>query len=79
MTDRPDVAQLLANAEAIANNADAGVSEIEEVVVEAVSAFEARLQHHFARGPFFVKLRNRLCQKEQRDEELPNDYAEDHR
>ena len=30
------------------------------MVVETVSAFEARLQHHFARGPFFVKLRNRL-------------------
>ncbi len=60
MSDLPDVAQLLANAEAVAKNADADVSEIEEAVVETVSAFEARLQHHFARGPFFVKLRNRL-------------------
>lgn len=60
MTDVPDVPTLLANAEAVAKNADAGVSEIEAMVVETVSAFEARLQHHFARGPFFVKLRNRL-------------------
>jgi hypothetical protein len=60
MTDVTDVSQLLANAEAVANNPDADVSEIEEMVVETVSAFEARSQHHFARGPFFVKLRNRL-------------------
>ena len=60
MTETPDVKQLLANAKAVANNADADVSEVEETVVETVSAFEARLQHHFARGPFFVKLRNRL-------------------
>ncbi|WP_299414309.1 hypothetical protein [uncultured Sulfitobacter sp.] len=60
MTDTPDVAQLLANADAAARNTDADVSEIETIVVETVSAFEARLQHHFARGPFFVKLRNKL-------------------
>lgn len=60
MTDTPDVAQLLANAQAVAENPDADVSDIEAMVVETVSAFEARLQHHFARGPFFVKLRNKL-------------------
>lgn len=60
MTDAPDVAQLLATAEGIANNPDAATSEIEEAVVETVSAFEARMQHHFARGPFFVKLSQRL-------------------
>lgn len=60
MTDTPDITQLLATAEAIAHDADADATEIEAVVVETVSAFEARLQHHFARGPFFVKLRNRL-------------------
>ncbi|MCX7565629.1 hypothetical protein OS189_04675 [Sulfitobacter sp. F26169L] len=61
MTDTPDVAQLLANAQAVADNPDADVAEIETMVVETVSAFEARLQHHFARGPFFVKLRNKLA------------------
>lgn len=60
MTDTPDVAQLLANAQAVADNPDADVADIEAMVVETVSAFEARLQHHFARGPFFVKLRNKL-------------------
>jgi hypothetical protein len=60
MTEAPDVTQLLANADAVAKNPDADTSEIETTVVETVSAFEARLQHHFARGPFFVKLRNRL-------------------
>jgi hypothetical protein len=60
MTASPDVIQLLATAEAIANTPDANTAEIEAVVVETVSAFEARMQHHFARGPFFVKLRNRL-------------------
>ena len=60
MTAPMSVEDLLAAAEAIANNADADVSEIEASVVETVSAFEARLQHHFARGPFFVKLRNKL-------------------
>lgn len=60
MSTPTDVAQLLANAEAVANNADADASEIEAMVVETVSAFEARLQHNFARGPFFVKLRNKL-------------------
>lgn len=60
MSATPDVAQLLATAEGIANNPDAETSEIEEAVVETVSAFEARMQHHFARGPFFVKLAQRL-------------------
>ena len=60
MTAPMSVEDLLAAAEAIANNAEADVSEIEASVVETVSAFEARLQHHFARGPFFVKLRNKL-------------------
>ncbi|UWR26116.1 hypothetical protein K3757_17005 [Sulfitobacter sp. S223] len=61
MTDTPDVAQLLANARAVADNPDAEIAEIEAMVIETVSAFEARLQHHFARGPFFVKLRNKLA------------------
>lgn len=61
MTDTPDVAQLLANAQAVADNPDAEIAEIEAMVIETVSAFEARLQHHFARGPFFVKLRNKLA------------------
>ena len=60
MTDTLDVAQLLANAQAVADNPEADVSEIEAMVVETVSAFEARLQHHFARGPFFKKLRGKL-------------------
>jgi hypothetical protein len=61
MTDTPDVAQLLANAQALADNPNAEVAEVEAMVVETVSAFEARLQHNFARGPFFVKLRNKLA------------------
>lgn len=61
MTDTPDVAQLLANAQALADNPNAEVAEVEAMVVETISAFEARLQHHFARGPFFVKLRNKLA------------------
>ena len=61
MTDTPDVAQLLANAQALADTPDADVSEVEAMVVETVSAFEARLQHHFARGPFFKKLRGKLA------------------
>ncbi len=60
VTDTPDVSQLLATARAVAENPDASSSEIEAVVVETVSAFAARLQHHFARGPFFAKLRSRL-------------------
>jgi hypothetical protein len=60
MTDAPDVAQILAAADAVVQNPQAGTDEIEATVVETVSAFEARLQHHFARGPFFVKLRNLL-------------------
>lgn len=60
MTATSDVTELLATAEAIASNLDADATEIEAAVVETVSAFEARSQHHFARGPFFVKLRNRL-------------------
>jgi hypothetical protein len=60
MTDAPDVAQLLDAADAVTRNSDAGTDEIEATVVETVSAYEARLQHHFARGPFFVKLRNKL-------------------
>lgn len=60
MTDTPDVAQLLANAQALADDPTATTEQIEAMVVETVSAFESRLQHHFARGPFFVKLRNKL-------------------
>lgn len=61
MTDTPDVAQLLANAQTLADSADATTDQIEAMVIETVSAFEARLQHHFARGPFFVKLRGKLA------------------
>ena len=61
MTDTPDVAQLLANAQAVADTPQADTAEIEAITVETVSAFEARLQHNFARGPFFVKLRNKLA------------------
>ncbi|MEP3442834.1 MAG: hypothetical protein ABJN72_15250 [Sulfitobacter sp.] len=61
MTDTPDVSQLLANAQAVADNPQADTAEIEAITVETVSAFEARLQHNFARGPFFVKLRNKLA------------------
>lgn len=61
MTDTPDIAQLLADAQAVADTPQAETAEIEEIVVETVSAFEARLQHHFPRGPFFVKLRNKLA------------------
>jgi len=60
MSTSTDVPQLLATAEALANDAKADASQIEAMTVETVSAFEARLQHHFARGPFFVKLRNKL-------------------
>lgn len=60
MTDTPDVTQLLASAQAIADNTEASADDIGAITVETVSAFEARCQHHFARGPFFVKLRNRL-------------------
>lgn len=61
MTDTPDVAQLLATAQAMADDPTATTNQIEAMVVETVSAFEARLQHHFARGPFFVKLRGKLA------------------
>jgi hypothetical protein len=61
MTETPDVPQLLANAQALADDPTATTDQIEAMVVETVSAFEARLQHHFARGPFFVKLRSKLA------------------
>ncbi|MEP1767001.1 MAG: hypothetical protein ABJJ53_10260 [Sulfitobacter sp.] len=60
MSPPTDVTQLLTDAEAVANDATATPAQIEAIAVETVSAFEARLQHHFARGPFFVKLRNKL-------------------
>lgn len=60
MTDTPDVAQLLSNAQAVADDPNASAEQIEAITIETVSAFGARLQHHFARGPFFVKLRNKL-------------------
>ena len=63
MTDVPDVKQLLANADAMAQRTDAEASEIEAAVIETVSAFEARLQHHFARGPFYVKLGHHLTEE----------------
>lgn len=61
MTDTPDVSQLLANAQAVADDTTADAPRIEAITVETVSAFAARLQHHFARGPFFVKLRSKLA------------------
>lgn len=61
MTDAPDVRTLLATAQAVADRPEASAEEIAATVVETVSAFEARLQHHFARGPFFVKLRGKLA------------------
>ncbi|KEJ90394.1 hypothetical protein [Sulfitobacter donghicola] len=61
MSTPADITQLLANAEAVANDPNADAQEIETIAVETVSAFEARQQHQFARGPFFVKLRNKLA------------------
>lgn len=60
MTDTPDVPRLLATAQAVADDPNASSDQIETITVETVSAFEARLQHNFARGPFFVKLRAKL-------------------
>lgn len=63
MTNTQTIADLLATAQAVADAAQTDAHQIETITVETISAFEARLQHHFARGPFFVKLRNRLVEE----------------
>ncbi|MGB7318756.1 MAG: hypothetical protein WBC85_12390 [Planktotalea sp.] len=53
----------LARIEGHAGNAEelhAAVSELELTAVDIFSAFEARMQHHFKRGPFSRKLKAKL-------------------
>ncbi len=41
---------------------DAPVAQIEAEVIDLMAVFEARMQHHFKRGPFYKKLRALLVE-----------------
>jgi hypothetical protein len=45
-----------------AQDLDAAIAELEAVVVDIFSVFEARMQHHFKRGPFSRKLKAKLLE-----------------
>lgn len=60
MTAPADMAPLLEAATTIAQQTGAPVAQTEIAVIGLVSLFEARMQHHFARGPFYQKLSERL-------------------
>jgi len=47
--------------------AQAATKSLEEMMVDLFSTFEARLQHHFKRGPFSRKLKTRLIDAGQTD------------
>lgn len=45
----------------------AAADDIERAVIEVTSVFEARMQHHFRRGPFFKEVQKRLTAADQHD------------
>lgn len=60
MSASNDVTLLLDAAEDMAQRTGQPRAKIEIEIVGLVSMFEARLQHHFARGPFYQKLSERF-------------------
>ena len=46
---------------------DAAIVSLEVAAVDIFSVFEARMQHHFRRGPFSRKLKSLLLESGQRD------------
>lgn len=74
MTDKDaTIANLLNDALAVARQAEseakeatspaearAAAHDIEQAAIEITSVFEARMQHHFKRGPFFKELQKRM-------------------
>lgn len=60
MTAQPTVTDLLDAAHKLAQTA-AKPAKIEAASVELAAAFEARMQHHFKRGPFYKKLHKLLA------------------
>lgn len=78
MSDQQDLPDLVAAAQIIAQRADARIAdggagalaatkEIESAAVDIFTLFEARMQHHFRRGPFSRKLRAALLEAGQAD------------
>jgi hypothetical protein len=64
MSASDEIPTLLATARANAVDLTKPVPEIEAEIFDLVSTFEARLQHHFKRGPFFKKLRALLVESD---------------
>jgi len=73
MTDQIPVSDLMATALATAQDAEtrahqattpaetrAAAETIEHTAIDIMSVFEARMQHHFKRGPFSKELQKRL-------------------
>lgn len=65
MSAPDEITTLLATARTNAAELTKPVPEIEADIFDLVSTFEARLQHHFKRGPFFKKLRALLVANDQ--------------
>ena len=65
MSSLNEIITLLSAARTSAIDVTKPVSDIEAEIFELVSIFEARLQHHFKRGPFFKKLRALLIENHQ--------------
>lgn len=74
MTDKTPVPDLLNTALATAKDAEAQAAKatspaerraaahiIEQTAIDIMSVFEARMQHHFKRGPFFKELQKRMA------------------
>lgn len=78
MSDQQSLPELVAAAQAVAKDAEARfdggredglatTAEIETAAVDIFTLFEARMQHHFRRGPFSRKLRALLLEAGQTD------------
>lgn len=67
MSTADEIPQLLTAAKANATTLEKSVPDTEAEIFDLVSTFEARMQHHFKRGPFFKKLRALMIENDQAD------------
>lgn len=62
MSATQSLPELIATAQEKANDAAGDALALEAIAVDTFGAFEARMQHHFRRGPFSRKLKSALIE-----------------
>lgn len=69
MTSTESIPELLSAAKANAQTSEAAsdTAELKAIAIDALTVFEARMQKHFRRGPFFRKLKTLLNDSDEND------------